>query len=644
MLSSLAVGALWGANIGVVYPFVEIVFDNQSPQEWINGEVSTMERQISAWEGASDTLAAHLAGADLAEGTVTERLSERLDADLKTEKRRLAVYNWMQPHVEAYLPHTPFKALLLIVGLLLLGTLLKDFFIVINMNLVGRLAQLTMFDLRKQFFRQTLSLDLAALGASKNSTLLSHFTYDLNCLTTGLTTLFGQALREPLKMVVCLTGACMISWRLLLLSLLVTPPALFLMHRLARSMKRANLRAMEEMSQLYGNLTETFTGILTVKAFTMEQFERNRFHGSAKEFFRKAMRIVFYNSLTKPITELLGIGVISLALVAGGHLVLTPATHLFGIRLCDRPPSLADLLLFYAFLAGVSDPARKLSSVFAVLQAGSASADRIFPLIDREPAISDPITPKKIQTPHRQLSVENVSFHYNREEPVLHHVDLKIDYGETIAIVGPNGCGKSTLINLLPRFYDPIEGRIKIDGIDVREVRRRDLRARIGMVTQKTHLFDDTVQNNIRYGSVGASDAEIIAAAKKAHAHRFITTALANGYETTVGQDGNLLSGGQRQRIALARAILRDPEILILDEATSQIDIESEELIHEALKEFARGRTAIIVTHRLSTIRLADRVVVIEAGEIKDVGRHEELLGRCPLYSRLHAIQFSQSA
>ncbi len=644
VLTSLAVGTLWGANIGVVYPFVEVVFQKQTLQQWADGEIVRAHWQLAELCQQRERLNQRLSVVGDAETKTVLHELEVVDAGITAELRALFFYKRAKPIVDTYFPSTPFRTLLLIVVVLLIGTLLKDFFIVVNMILVERLAQLAMFDLRKQFFRQTLALDLGALSRGSNSQLLSHFTYDLNGLTSGLTTLFGQALREPLKMIACLVGASFISWRLLLFSLLVTPPALYLMRRLARSIKRANRRAMEEMSQLYGNFSETFAGITTVKAFTMEQFERNRFHRTAKEFFRKAMKIVFYNSLTKPITELLGIGAISLALVAGGFLVINGETHLLGIRMCDRAMSLSELLLFYGLLAGVSDPARKMSAVFALLQAGFASADRIFPVMDREPAIVDPARPQTVSRPHHKLSCENLSFHYDPDEPVLQGIDLEIRFGETIAIVGPNGCGKSTLINLIPRFYDPTVGKICLDGVDIRDIRVRDLRSRIGLVSQKAHLFDDTVMNNIRYGAPNAARHAVEEAARKAHAHNFITRQLSAGYESRVGQGGSLLSGGQRQRIALARAILRNPEIMILDEATSQIDIESEQLIHRALKEFVGGRTAIIITHRLSTISLADRVVVIDGGKIQDAGRHEELLQRCETYSRLHEIQFSRSA
>jgi subfamily B ATP-binding cassette protein MsbA len=219
-----------------------------------------------------------------------------------------------------------------------------------------------------------------------------------------------------------------------------------------------------------------------------------------------------------------------------------------------------------------------------------------------------------------------------------------VRYGETLCIVGPNGCGKTTLINLLPRFHDPVSGSVRLDDVDLRELRLRELRRLVGVVTQQTLLFDDTVFNNIRYGTTNATREQVIAAAHQAHAHRFIEDRLDDGYETIVGPGGNRLSGGQRQRLALARAILRDPDILVLDEATSQVDLESEQLIHQALEEFVRDRTAIIITHRLSTLELADRVLVLDSGRIADLGTHDELITRCDLYRRLHDIQFRQSA
>jgi subfamily B ATP-binding cassette protein MsbA len=335
---------------------------------------------------------------------------------------------------------------------------------------------------------------------------------------------------------------------------------------------------------------------------------------------------------------------ICLALLAGAYLGINQETHLLGIRMTYRPLDFGSLMLFFGLLAGVSDPARKMSEVFSRIQRAAAASDRIYQLLDREPTIVEPTKPVPLPRHHRQIAFEGLHFHYKPDQPVLQDVNLRIRYGETLAIVGPNGCGKTTLANLIPRFYEPIRGRVMIDDIDIRNVRFRDLRRQIGIVTQETLLFDDSVIANIRYGNHYATLDEVIHAAQQAHAHRFITEKLERGYDTVIGPRGSMLSGGQRQRISLARAILRDPAILILDEATSQIDLESEQVIHKVLEQFTRDRTTLIITHRMATLALADRIAVMQGGQILDIGTNDELLRRCDLYARLHDIQFREIA
>ena len=332
--------------------------------------------------------------------------------------------------------------------------------------------------------------------------------------------------------------------------------------------------------------------------------------------------------------------IIFLAMLAGASLVLGGHTDLLGIPLSSRPLNLESLVLFFGLLTGAADPARKLSDVFTQLQAGAAAADRIYSLLDREPSVRDPEHPQILPRHSKEIVFEGVHFAYQPKYPVLRNINLRIRFGETLAVVGPSGCGKSTLANLIPRFADPTQGEIRLDEIAITDVRVRDLRRQIGLVTQDPLLFDDTVFNNIRYGSPRATAEEVIDAAKQAHAHRFIESELPHGYDTIVGPMGSQLSGGQRQRISLARAILRNPSILILDEATSQVDLESEKLIQKVLEKFVRGRTVVIITHRLSALVLADRIAIMQDGRILDIGTHNELIARCDLYRRLYEIQF----
>ena len=641
VLCALLVGLLWGANIGPVYPFVEVIFQRRTVQQWVAEEIDRSQKQIDQQEKQIAQIDHQLKQQD------SRQLRSQLTnarARLGAEQHRAERFRFMQSYVERYLPHDPFRTLVLIIVLLLIGTVLKSACFIAHTIIVSKLVQNTTFKLRNQFYRRTLRMDLSTFSAEGTSDLLCRFTQDIESLASGMKALFGKAVREPLKMIVCLVGAAWISWRLLLLSLIVAPLAALLIGALSKTLKRANRKAMEEMSQLYSVLEETLQGIKVVKAFTMERSERARFHRYGKKYNRKAIRIDRYDSLTHPLTELMGIATICLALLAGAYLVLNQETHLFGIRMSDRPLELGSMLLFYGLLAGTSDPARKLSEIFSRIQRAAAASDRIYAMIDREPTICDPPHPRPLHRHCRDLSFEGVQFSYRTGTPVLQDIDLHVPFGETIAIVGPNGCGKTTLASLIPRFFDPSAGTVRLDGIDLREVRIRNLREQIGLVTQEPLLFDDTVFNNIRYGSPHASRDQVIRAAQQAHAHRFIEERLHDGYATIVGPRGGLLSGGQRQRISLARAILRDPSILILHEDTRQVDLESEQLIQRVLESFTQNRTTIIITHRMATLALANRIVVMNAGRILDIGPHDELLRRCELYSRLYDIQLRDIA
>lgn len=641
VVCALGVGAFWGVNIGMAFPFVKVLFQGQSLQQWVRHEIEDAEAIIEEKKQEIAALGEQLDEASKAEAPSLRAKLSLAEARIEAEHKAIARCRRWQPWIDQYLPATPFQTVAFLVAFLLVGTLAKDLFLIAHTVLIARLAQLGTFQLRKLFYRRTLQMELHTFGREGTADLMSRFTNDMNAVADGMAVMFGKVVREPLKMVACFGGAAWICWRLLLLSLIVAPVAGLLIRWLAKTLKRANRRAMEEMAQLYNVLEETFRGIKIVKAFTRERQERRRFHQNSKEYYKKAMRIARYDSLTRPISEIMGILTICLALLAGAYLALQGETHLLGIRMSSRPLSLASLLAFYGLLAGAADPMRKLSDVFTRLQTAAAACDRIYSKLDREPAIQDPPRPRRIGRHRRDLVFDRVGFSYQAGQHVLKDVNLHVRFGETIALVGPNGCGKSTLVNLVPRFADPVNGEIRLDGVPLKEMTVRDLRRQIGIVTQETLLFNDTVLANIGYGKPWATEEEVVEAAKRAQAHRFIEEELSEGYQTLVGPAGSRLSGGQRQRVALARAILRDPAILILDEATSQVDLQSEQLMQRALEEFSKDRTTILITHRLGVLTMADRVVVMEDGRILDVGRHEELLARCELYHRLHQIQFN---
>ncbi|MAR08472.1 MAG: ABC transporter permease [Blastopirellula sp.] len=643
LCSSLLIATLWGGNIGAIYPIIEVVFENKTLHEWSDDQLAELHTEQRASEAVIQEKEQQLSTVT---GVEREELAHSIwyeQSQMDTRAHMIEWMNWVDRKLIVHAPTTPFRTLALVIAALLVGTIVKGMFIVLNMICVERLAQRVTLELRQSFYRQTLGMDLNAFGQDRTSGLMTRFTADVTTMGSGISTLFGNSIREPLKMIACLVFAALISWRLLLFSLIIAPIAIFIVGRLARSIKRANRRAMEEMTQLYTALAETFNGIQLVKAYTMEGHESSRFSRIATTYYRRAMRIVTYNALTRPATEVMGMLIICMAILAGGYLVLNNKRELFGIPM-GATLSHGAMVTFFAMLIGASDPARKLAGVIQFLQASSAAAERVFEMMDRKSAIVESERPVELPDAGAEITFERIRFSYVPDNLVLQDVYLKIQSGESVAVVGANGCGKSTLLNLIPRFYDPVDGRVLLNGVDLRDLRLQDVRSQIGLVTQQALLFDDTIINNIRYGSLDATDEQVIAAARQANAHRFIMDDLEEGYETLVGEGGGRLSGGQRQRIALARAFLRDPKILILDEATSQVDVASERLIHEALRQFIEGRTTIMITHRLSTLDLADRIVVMDEGHVADMGTHHELVQRCSVYQQLYSAGFREAA
>ncbi len=639
LMASIACSALvavfWGANITTVYPFVKIVFQGQTLQQWVDGEIGTVTAELEGGEHAVRSSGTAVPNHAL--------VSTDLSGDDRSAlEQRLKRLEQARTYIQRFAPRDPFNTLVVIVGVLLVGTFVKGLFRVASVVLVSRAAGRTTTDIRCRFFRALLNDRRQAMQRSGEAA--ARVGADVASIGNAIQTLFGSTVQEPLKMLACLAGAAAVNWRLLIVSLLACPLASLLLVSLARSIRRASLRAFDQRALMMGRMLQTSHSVHVVKAYNMESHERVRFWQHALHVYREQLKINIYGGFVRVNNELLGIMMLCLSALVGGYLVLNQQTHLWGIRLSVRPMDFGQIMLFYAFLIGCTDPLRKLADVYGSVQGGAAAADRIMPFL------FDP--PIRVQRPTRQpilharfpITFENVQFHYQASRPVLRGVSFQIQQGETLAIVGPNGCGKTTLINLLLRFLNPTGGRILLGDIDLREIRPKDLRRRMALVTQRPILFNDTVFNNIRYGTRQATREQVIQAARKAHAHQFIMQRLANGYETECGEGGRCLSGGQQQRLTLARAILRDPDILILDEASSQIDPKSENLIRQSLRGFIKNRTTIMITHRMATVELADRILVMDGGQILDLGTHEELWQRCPLYRSLRQRPVKRSA
>ena len=634
------VSVLWGGNIPViVYPIMEICLKEETFSDWIGHKIDDNQTKINELNAEIDSYKT--------EKNLTEDKSRQkvFDAGIKNSAYVLSWYQYYhslllktKPIIENRAPRTPFGTILLVVAFALVGTVLKAGFTIAHTILSARIAQRTIFEIRNQMFRKIIQYEVNYFSREGGANTMNRLLSDTTSLSAGLTVLYGKLVREPLKMFVCLGIAAYISWQLLLLTLILVPLAGYLIRWLAKSLKRTARRGMEQGVKLFGRLEESVRSIRVVKAFSRERYEFGKFRKTNETLYRLAMKVVKYDSLTNPMTEILGVLMICIAILAGSYLVMDERTDIFGVSMSAVPLSQTMLIMFFALLAGAADPARKLSDIFTQFQTASAAADRVFEIIDRELVIKESPNCVKLPRHSKDIRFENISFAYMPDREILQNVSLEIPFGQTLGIVGPSGCGKSTMLSLIPRFADPTSGEILIDGIPIQKARIRDLRKMIGIVTQEPILFNETVFENIRYGNPFATEKDVIEAAKNAYAHEFIVGELLDGYKSVVGPGGGQLSGGQRQRIALARAFLSDPAIFLLDEATSQIDLNSEKMIHDALSRFVGKRTTIIVTHRLSALALVDRIVVMLDGKIESVGTHEELLQISPYYSRLQQI------
>ena len=482
-------------------------------------------------------------------------------------------------------------------------------------------------DLAGAMYTNLMRQSVGFFEARSSGQVIARFTNDVFMVNRGLSGVFVRVMREPFKAAIFLAVAFSVDVWLTLVGICVLPPIFYVLVRVGQKMRRSIRRSLQKIASLATVVNETVTGITIVKGYNMEAYEVGRVNGEIHRLRRILFQVVRLNAITGPLTEFL--------LVLG----IAAFVMLSGQRVVSGQLQVGALLQLFVALGMLLDPVRKLSSVNNLVQTSVASAERVFEFIDAEPDILE--RPDAVAVPplREKLSFEQVRFSYNGKDEVLRGVDFQIKRGEMVALVGFSGAGKSTIAKLIPRFYDVTEGAIKVDGMDIRQATFASLRDQISIVTQDTILFAESIRDNISFGRDTYTDDRVRAAAQAAHATNFIEK-FPQAYDTVLGESGGTLSGGERQRLAIARAIIKDPSILILDEATSSLDSESERHIQEALGTFVEGRTSLVIAHRLSTVQRADRILVIDDGRVAEEGTHQELLDHGGIYRRLYETQF----
>jgi ABC-type multidrug transport system fused ATPase/permease subunit len=526
------------------------------------------------------------------------------------------------------LPDDPFQGLvytvIFFIFLCFVGSAFRYYQQFLGMSVANRVVM----DIRRRMYDRVVQLPVSYFARKGTSDAMSRLTQDTNTLTDGVSMALGKAVQEPIKAVACFFLAIFINWQLCLLVVLSVPVLGIIIRKFSKRMRRASRGTLENWSHMLAVINETLIGARVVKAYSGEGYERRRFSRVNKKLLKEQNRLSHYSSLSRPTVETLAVILSSIPMMWAAYLVLhheVDTTKFFTLLAC-----------FVAML----EPMRKLSDVNGKIQQTNAAAARVFEVVDME--VEPNYAHSLPQLPPHQRSVEfrDIVFSYpGHEEIVLDHVSVTVKVGQNVAVVGGNGSGKTTLLQLLPRLYTPTSGQVLIDGIDTATVSLRSLRKQIGLVTQDTLLFADTIFNNIAYGTRHATKEQVLDAARRSYADEFIRN-LPEGYETKVGEHGVRLSGGQKQRIAIARAILHDPTILILDEAMSQIDSDSETKISLALREFTRHRTVFMIAHRFQSVISADMIIVLDKGKIAGVGTHNQLIDTCLPYRNLYENQF----
>lgn len=512
--------------------------------------------------------------------------------------------------------------------------LLKGIFMFMQTYLMSAVSQRVIRDIKNKIYDKLLAQSMDFYSHHPTGLLMSRITHDAAVIRDAISSGVADTFYQPIELVVylaTLVGVKVyfgIPWNIILVGVVIFPLIMIPVKVMGKKLREISRRSQEKIADINNMLLETISGIKLVKSFNMQSYESKRFKAHNQMFYKLDMKAVKRMKIVSPLTESMGIACVAVIMWVAGKSII------------DGDLSAGAFAAFLAAILSMMKPVKRLSTVYGINQQALAASERIFQILEAPVTIQEKAIPVELRSFERAVIFENIHFRYDREKDyVLKNINLTIKKGEIVALVGPSGGGKTTLVNLIPRFYDPDSGNVHIDSIDVRDLSLESLREKIGMVTQETLLFNDTIAANLSYGHLDADEEKLIRAARAANAHCFIKD-FPFGYETIIGERGVRISGGQRQRLALARAVYKNPPILILDEATSQLDSESEKLVQEAINNLMKGRTVIAIAHRLSTITNADKIVVMDKGEIVDSGTHAELLSRSPLYKRLYEIQF----
>jgi len=498
--------------------------------------------------------------------------------------------------------------------------------------LMGYIGQHVIYDLRNLLYKQLTAQSLSFFAHRKTGELLARLSYDVSLVQAAVSTAVTALMRDAISIVFLLGVIFVQDWLLALIAMLVFPAVIYPIARFGRKMRHATLDGQASMGELTSLLEETVSGIRVVKAFSMEEYERSRFRHFTGDFLVHQLRIFRVNAMSFPIMELLaGFGIAGVLFYGG-------------MRVASGETTAGTLVSFLAAVIMLYEPVKRLSRANNDIQQGLAAGERVFEVIDEPIDVEDRPDALAAQPFSQAVSFDHVGLQYaGTDRSVLDDISFDVAAGEVVALVGRSGAGKTSLVNLVPRFMDVSAGRVLVDGVDVRDLSQQSLRNQIALVTQEIILFNDTVLNNIAYGHDQIDRARVEEIARAANAHEFIIR-LPQGYDTMVGERGVILSGGQRQRLSLARALLKDAPILILDEATSALDTESERLVQQAIERLMQGRTVIVIAHRLSTVRHADRIVVLDGGHVAQMGAHDDLLAEGGIYAELYHLQFESHA